>query len=254
MSLENETVWQVVPLSRPDCVRQVIAGFASQLHPDRKLCLVANGPRVDEVLMTLSIEGAQPDLLLTSAPGKPAALNTAFEVLRGQMIAIRDDDDIQLPGDLAECVAAMDRTGAEIISRHKHWVWSQDSDRLWLLGEHLAHSWADQKISGGSLLFRCDSDTPPIPDQRVGECCVWAAAMIELGARIWRPSINHQIFVRGRGDHLFEADENYMAAVYARGPTARLYGNPTSQHQVMCRGALKPDDLPHRVMKWTQKP
>jgi hypothetical protein len=238
-------VWQVVPLSRPDCVESVVSGFARQLYSDRKLCAVINGPHAQDVEQALA---GRADLVLRSATGKPAALNEAFARLRNRLIAVRDDDDVQLPGDLAECVQAMQTTGAEIVSRHKHWVWHQSSDTLWLTGEHLQHKWGDERVSGGSLLFRCRTDTPDVPNERVGECVLWARAMLASGCRVWRPSINHQIFVRGRGDHLFEADEDLSVAVYARAPKARRYGAPGPEHQKLCRGEIKPTALPHEIV------
>lgn len=244
-------IWQVVATSRPDCLANVWRGFTRQLHDSRRLCLVCNGPAWTNPTAQVWNAGVRPDLLLTSAPGKPAALNTAFQALRGQWLAVRDDDDVQMPGDLLDVVTAQRRTAADIVSRHKHWVYCQDSDRLWLLGEHLANKEAeDPYIAGGSFLFYNGTATPEVPNRRVGECVKWARAMVAKGARIWRPGLEHQVFIRGRHDHLFEADEAKMVRIYARAPKARLY-KPSADAQRAIRGELNPFELPHEIKDLT---
>ena len=245
---DSPTVHQVTPLSRPDCVASVLAGFARQ-RVHKHLTLAINGPLAAEVWAALPRELPDDVTPILTRPGKPAALNTALAGLRGCLVAVRDDDDVQLAGDLAECVRAMADTGAEIVSRHKHWVWDTSEDKLWLLGEHLAQQWGDHRLSGGSLLFHCDLNTPEFPDQRVGESVEWAKRMCQAGARVWRPSVNHQVFIRGRSDHLFDGGpslgvcprligEARVRAVYGRAHKARCYGKPTPEHQAMCRGEI----------------
>jgi hypothetical protein len=235
-------ITQIVPLSRPDCVPEVLAGFARQTHQAKRLVLAVNGPHAGECMTALEDSTAW---VIRTPPGKPAALNHALALVGPGLVAIRDDDDIQLPGDLEECEAAMRETGASIVSRHKHWVWDRKVDQLWLLGEHRAHQWGNDQVSGGSLLFRNAPGLPEFPDIRVGESMIWAKRMIERGARVWRPSINHQVFVRGRSDHLFESPD--AIAIYAKAPKARLYGKPAAVHQAMCRGVYGPLELPHTV-------
>jgi hypothetical protein len=178
-------LWQVTPLSRPSQAARVIHEFREQSIADRKLCLVVNSCDCEPV-------GA--DLVLRSAPGKPAALNAALAALPGELIAIRDDDDISLPGDLAECVDAMVRTGAEIVRRLRHEV-LLDGER-WLFAENEANQWGKPGVWGGSLLFRNTPDVPQFLDELVTESQSWAREMVKLGARIWRPSIRNQAHVR----------------------------------------------------------
>jgi hypothetical protein len=134
------------------------------------------------------------DLLLHCAPGKPTALNEAMAALPGELLAIRDDDDVSMPGDLRECRDEYLRTGAEVVSRLRHRV-MLDGER-WLFAEHLASQWGNHAVWGGSLMFRNIPDVPTFPDELVSESQSWARAMIALGARVWRPSTEHQIHVR----------------------------------------------------------
>lgn len=191
-------VWQVVPLSRPHEAARVVREFSKQTWSDRKLCLVCNGPareaQVDADLVIRTGDG-----------GKPEALNAAMDALRGEVVAIRDDDDVSLPQDLATCSEAFVRTGATIVSRLRHWV--ELRGRLWLFAEDHGEAPGESNVWGGSLMFRVTGDIPEFPSEQVTESQSWVRQMLTLGADVWRPSIYHQIHRRDGDDKMWRAGE-----------------------------------------------
>lgn len=216
------SLWQVVPCSRPDCVEQLVERFRLQTYPSAKLCLVVNGwPPDIEVERYLKERDAWPDLLLkteTSPVGKAIALNAALEALRGELLAIRDDDDLQQPGDLEEAVRAYQQTQAELVVKLPHQVILNGI--LWVFAEELANTWAehsdgspDCRISGSNMLFhtRLGLNFPLI---RTVESRRWARLLQLQGGRIWRTSVDNYVWVRDRKDHLWSATEALVRHEY----------------------------------------
>lgn len=208
-------LWQVVPCARPDCVKAVVERFRRQTLTDVKLCLAVNGwnPEID-VERYLKEQDCWPDLLLqteTALHGKAIALNAALAELQGELVAIRDDDDIQGPGDLEEALKAYREKQVEAIVKLPHRVILNGT--LWMFAAELANTWAvysdgtpDCRISGSNMLFHTSLklDFRPV---RAIESRLWAADLQRSGGRIWRTSPDNYTWVRGRGDHLWRATE-----------------------------------------------
>ena len=215
-------IWQVVPCARPECVREVVERFRLQTLKERKLCLVVNGwaPSFD-VEKYLEERDALPDLLIkteTSPVGKAIALNSALEQLRGELVAIRDDDDLQESGDLEEALSEYQRTGAEAVVKLPHQV--NLNGTRWMFAEELASTWAafsdgkpDPRISGSNMLFHTDLNLC-FPLVRAIESRMWAQDLQKRGGRIWRTSIHNYVWVRGRKDHLWRASEPMVRHEY----------------------------------------
>ncbi len=215
-------IWQVVPCSRPDCVGAVVSRFKRQTLADVKLCLVINGWQIEgDVREYLKQREAEPDLLLqteTSPVGKAIALNRALDELQGDVVAIRDDDDIQEPGDLEEAFRAYQETEADAVVKLPHRVILNGT--LWMFAEELANSWAvrsdgspDCRISGSNMLFHTKLQLK-FPLVRAVESRYWARALLARGGRIWRTSVDNYVWVRDRKDHLWSASEAMVRHEY----------------------------------------
>ena len=213
------------------CARDVVRCFNDQTYAHKRLCLVVNGCGAPaDVEEQFQQWGVAPDLLLHSPThpklGKPWALNKAMDVLRGELIALRDDDDVQGPEDLSEAVAAYQSTGATIVSKHPHRVLVDD--QLWLFAESLANQWAkrgdefDARVSGSNVLF-LNQDVPKFPEVPSGEVRHWAKAMIDQGASVWRTSVDNYTWVRGRHAHRWQATLASIRDEYGRRMPAKRY-------------------------------
>lgn len=211
--------------------RAVVQQFRAQTYAHKKLCIVANGcgpkEQVEEQFRRLEV---QPDLLLHTPThpqlGKPWALNRALSELKGEVIALRDDDDIQGPSDLAEAMEAFWVTGATLVTKHPHQVLI--NDEMWLFAESLADQWAklgdtyDTRISGSNVLFR-NRDVPEFPLVPSGEVRKWAHGLVQEGATIWRTSTDNYTWVRGRHAHRWRATPTLVRDEYGRSLRARRY-------------------------------
>lgn len=224
-------IWQVVPVARLWCVRSVFQQFKAQNHESKKLCLVVNGCGSPlDVEEHLKQQEVTPDLLLHSEAhpqlGKPWALNKALSELKGEIVALRDDDDIQGPNDLAEAMEAFWVTGATLVTKHPHQVLI--NDERWLFAESLANQWAklgdtyDTRISGSNVLFR-NRDVPEFPLVPSGEVRKWAHGLVQEGATIWRTSTDNYTWVRGKHEHRWRATKASVRDDYGRGLPARRY-------------------------------
>lgn len=215
-------IWQVVPSARPDCVAKLVERFRQQSFRSAKLCLVVNGWPPDlDVERFLKEQDAWPDLLIrteSSPVGKAIALNAALEQLDGELVAIRDDDDIQEPGDLEEAFRAYQETEADAVVKLPHLVILNGT--LWMFAEELANSWAvrsdgspDCRISGSNMLFHTKLQLK-FPLVRAIESRYWAQALLDRGGRMWRTSVDNYVWVRDRKDHLWSASEAMVRHEY----------------------------------------
>lgn len=226
-------IWQVVPLSRMQYAREVVQRFNAQTYSDKRLCLVVNGTGLSAVQVQEQFKRMEiaPDLLLQTAShpqfGKPWALNRALLELPGELIALRDDDDIQGPKDLEEAVEAYRVTRATIVSKHPHQVLV--NEQRWLFAEELANQWAkrpdgsyDCRVSGSNVLFQ-NRGVPKFPEVPSGEVRSWTQAMIDQGASIWRTSIENYTWVRGKHTHRWRATMASLRDEYGRGLPAKRF-------------------------------
>ena len=190
--------WQVTPLSRPHCAEAVIEQFKAQKYADKRLCLVLNGEHLD-VLKRLKLSA---NLILTSEPGKAAALNAAVDALRHQdnAILVRDDDDIYLRGGMQEFVDLLPKY--DVVGQLRHWV--KDGPRLWYFNQGKHSREGSPKMWGGNIAFRA-KDALEFKHVVPGQVHEWATRMKESGASIWHKSPDHACLVRHRSGHSWEA-------------------------------------------------
>ena len=88
----NNTIYAIVPFSRPDMLENVKNNFVRQKFLDKKLIIVENGPAIG----ACKKYNFQPDILLTSDAHQSHAKNTAINELNkrgGGFWTTLDDDD-----------------------------------------------------------------------------------------------------------------------------------------------------------------
>ena len=98
-------------------IRHSLSAVLEQSYPaDRLEVIVADGGSTDGTRELVAELGAQhPNLRLIDNPGRivPTGLNAAIRAARGEIIVRVDGHTIVAPNYVAECVAALQRTGAD---------------------------------------------------------------------------------------------------------------------------------------------
>jgi len=189
---ETDFVWVIVPFSRPENLPRVLANFARQKFPFKKLVLVANGSA-----KRLS-DGAAPlaswdKLLLTSDAHQSDAKNIALHEIRkrgGGFTVVMDDDDWYGPQFLTEVVGYA-RT-FDVIGKARHFV-SVDGG-LWLCSrEQRGHkqSW----LTGGTIACWAEN-SPDYPRVSYGEDAEFCTRAERHGMRIFGTDVYHYLYRR----------------------------------------------------------
>ncbi len=99
----------VTTCNRPELVGRAVASVLGQTHADLELVVVVDGPdaATERVLAGIS-EARLRVVVQPSRRGQGAAINAAMAGVRGDFVALLDDDDVWLPSKLAAQLAAVD--------------------------------------------------------------------------------------------------------------------------------------------------
>jgi len=200
----------VALLSRPRFLLDVLANFERQTHPDKLLVIVENGPG----LGACRALGGGGYSVTTSEPDRSCARNVGIEHLRElgiEHFAFFEDDDVYLPGYLAEHWANRER--ADILGKIcfvlEHWPTRERADSRWLLHSEwetrqleLVGPYPGYLMAGpvGSTIFgRVDRALPwPEPCPAYAEELDWCTDMLRARRTVRATSREH--FVRRRFD------------------------------------------------------
>ncbi len=184
---EVDLVWVIVPFSRPENAWSVLANFARQRFPSKKLVLVANGrARNHQPLGGVS-------LTLTSDAHQSDAKNTALTEIKkrgGGFTVVMDDDDYYGPDFLTE--AAGYAKTHDVIGKARHFV-SADSS-LWLCGREQRGrktSW----LTGGTIACWAES-APEYPRVSYGEDAEFCARAERQGMSVFGTDVYHYLYFR----------------------------------------------------------
>lgn len=204
--------WVVVPFSRPERLEAVRANFARQRSPDKKICIVENGPAIG----VCKAAGFDPDMLLTSDPHPSIARNVALDFLREEdaHFCCMDDDDWYGPEYLAEHRRHAAR--GRITGKVTHWVRWQDSrlNALWLFNRGRAHkptTWVHAATLGAYA-----RDIPDFPTIPLGEENVLCKMHRAAGGEVINLGVGHFLYSQGGQGHAYQTSARMFA--HALGP------------------------------------
>jgi hypothetical protein len=172
-----------------------LENFQRQLHPDKRLWIVENGPAVG----TWARLRLPADRVLTSAAHQSHARNTGITELRingGGYWASFDDDDWYSADYLTEIVANADK--ADVIGKHQHFI-AVDDQYLFLFLENLQNRVA-VSLTGGTLAAWSE-DSLDFPIQKLAEDIRWCMQMRRNGARLWNTSVYNYLYRRCTREH-----------------------------------------------------
>lgn len=162
----------------------VLANYARQVYPYKRLIIVANGKA-----RNLHIDC---DVLLSSDNNPSCAKNEALYWLKrngGGYFSIFDDDDYYGPEYLSEVAHYKDK--ATIIGKNIHYFYC--SDGLYLANKGLAES-AVKQIHGPTL--SCQSEIAPEYPHRLNEEKGFCDIVRNSGGSIFNTTIHNYIYMR----------------------------------------------------------
>lgn len=186
----------VVPFSRPKNRDMVLRNFGQQTYPNKRLIIVENGPGVGTF-------NPQMVTVLRANSGPSEAKNVAIEYLRRtgeRFMSVFDDDDIYLPGYLAEQVPHLARH--PLVGKNQHFVIQRNG--FYLLNPY-SHSGLYDWCSGGVQTFDV-MHAGYYPNQKTGEDVAFCHDMIKRGFGLYVSSPFNYVYERRNADHTFTED------------------------------------------------
>jgi len=184
-----DTIWVVVPLSRPEWLGSVLRNYRQQVFRGTKLCIVENGRAIGACIA----RGANPDLLLTTEEHVAVAKNTALAELRRRGAGFWttwDDDDWYGPEYLAEL--AGHARDADFVGKDFHFT--DLAGTLYFC--HPKTVGKSVRTLAGACLGGFVAETPDFPLERVGEDTFFCLNQWTRGAKLQDIGPYHYVYQR----------------------------------------------------------
>ncbi len=193
------TIWVVVPFSRPERYHDMLGNFLRQRFPGKKLLVVENGRSENS-----GLPHAYGSHWITSGPHQSLAKNEAIAFIKkqgGGFFATMDDDDWYGPGYLDELAGYAKSYDA--LGKRRHFVSLGDdlSDphdsppQLLLCNRRYADSEDAAWLTGGTISGWAET-AAEYPMMKEAEDLAWCDRMHQQGARLRGLSIYHYLYRR----------------------------------------------------------
>lgn len=186
---------------RPEQLGAVLRTLAAQARVDVQLVLLAHGGGAPaaEVRARAADAGLADAVVLAAGAEVPlgACLNRLVDAADGDVVAKIDDDDGYGPHYLADQVAALGYSGADVVGKQAHYLYLAGADVMLLRSPEREHRFTD-RVSGPTLVTTRDlARAVPFPALPRGEDTGFLAAAVAAGARVY--SADRFNFLQMRG-------------------------------------------------------
>jgi hypothetical protein len=207
----NNTIYAIVPFSRPDMLENVKNNFTRQAFCDKKLVLVENGPGIG----TCKKYNFTPDILLTSDAHQSHAKNTAINELNkrgGGFWTTFDDDDWYGKKYISELHE--NRNKAAIIGKYEIFVQMSDGELNLFLGAF--ENAFTEYVHGPTISAMAENSIEFSSANEWGEDGQWVYDMRQLGAHLYSTSRWNFVVQRTPHPHTWEATDDQIRQIYFR--------------------------------------
>lgn len=199
-------IWLIVPFSRPNFLRNVIANFRRLEFNDKKLLLVCNG----------DAEGFSTDegVVIESENGVAEPMNAGLEYIRkhgkgSDWFCKFDDDDLYLEKYLNGPLEAQSK-GARFGGQLAAWMKTTDN-KLWFI-DGPQNEWGTEGAHGPTLFGSIDCIDFPHVD-KWGEDALWYRGMASEFGSGWLTNANDFCWMRYKNhNHAFPFGDLAIAA------------------------------------------
>jgi len=182
----KETIYAIVPFSKPQFIENVKKNFTQQKYSDKKLIIVENG----DGLGTCKKHGFEPDVLLTSDSHQSWARNEAIQWVKnhgGGICANFDDDDYYGPSYLSELNDNKDK--ANIIGKYDFFI--KTLKGFLRLFEGVCSNSPTELMHGATIALRAEEALEYKDTGKWGEDWDLLERMRAQGATMWATSKNN---------------------------------------------------------------
>ena len=185
----NPSVSVVLSTNRPDRLGQAMDSVAAQRGVDPQLVLVCHGfdpgtARATELAAQRGID----DLVIVPAPQEwslGVCLNAGVQASSGAVIAKMDDDDWYAPDYLADQLAMLRVTQADVVGKQASYLYVQSYDATLLRFAEREHRWTDFVLGPTLMAAREVFEAHPFLDRTTGEDTGFLQDVVDGGGRVY---------------------------------------------------------------------
>ncbi len=209
------SVSAVVSTNRPDHLGEILSTHARQVHPDRELVLVAHGFDVPADLEARARDAGVENLtIVTVGADQPlgVCLNSGIAASAGEVIAKMDDDDIYGDHYLADQLAALRYSNADLVGKQAHYLYLQARDVVICRFPEREHRYTDL-VMGPTLVARKEILKEfRFAERTLGEDTELQQRLVASGARIYSSDRFNFVQVRAGHSHTWTVDDHLLLA------------------------------------------
>lgn len=209
------TVSAVVSTNRPEHLLDIIETHAKQSFSQRQLILVAHGIDVPKELIARARDIGIDQLEIVHVDGSEtlgACLNRGVQAAEGLVIAKMDDDDLYGRHYLADQLAALRYSGADLVGKQAHYLHLRSRNIVMCRFPEREHRFTDlvmgPTLVGGRDLFRAH----PFAERTLGEDTELQRRIVDAGARIYSADRFNFVQVRGEHSHTWSVEDDLLLA------------------------------------------
>lgn len=198
----SQAVSVVVSTNRPERLGNVLETYAAQLLENRELIIVQHGFETSLEVMRRADELGIENLTLLGAPSSNSlgeCLNAGVEAASGDVIAKMDDDDIYGDNYLADQVAALRYSNADLVGKQAHYLHLRVRNIVMCRFPEREHRFTDLVMGPTIICKRELLGRFPFSNRTIGEDTELQHRLIMAGARIY--SADRFNFVQVRDSH-----------------------------------------------------
>lgn len=220
----------VLSTNRPQNLGQAMDSVAAQRGVDPQLVVVCHGFDPDALrVRELAQERGIQDVVVVQAPSEwtlGTCLNAGVEASSGDVIAKMDDDDWYGPEYLADQLAMLRVTQADVVGKQASYLYVQSYDTTLLRFGEREHRWTDFVLGPTLMAPRQVFLAHPFRDRTTGEDTGFLQDVVDGGGRVYATDrFNFRQFRGGHGHTWNVTDQHVISTgdvVFFGSDTAHL--------------------------------
>ena len=211
----HQSVTAVVSTNRPDHLSAILTTHAGQRFVDKQLVLVAHGFTVPKDLIAFARDAGIEHLEIVPADSAETlgmCLNRGIAAADGSIIAKMDDDDIYGEHYLADQVAALRYSGADLVGKQAHYLHLRGRNIVMCRFPEREHRYTDL-VMGPTLVGSRDLFLDhPFAERTLGEDTEMQRRLIADGGQIYSADRFNFVQVRGDHSHTWSVEDDLLLA------------------------------------------